>query len=236
MKFTYYGHSCFLLEISGKKLLFDPFITPNPLAAAIDVGAIAADYILISHGHHDHIADAVMFQQQTGATVIANWEICEWLKKQGIEQVHPMNIGGWRKFDFSGENIVGESVIIAMTTALHSSSFPDGSYAGCAGGFLIESEEEAFYYSGDTALTMDMKLIPEKFSHIDAAALPIGNNFTMDAFDAAKAAEFVRCDTVIGVHYNTFGYIEIDTERAAKEFSDRGKTLLLPAIGETLNL
>lgn len=226
MKFTYYGHSCFLLETGGKKLLFDPFITPNPLAAAIAVSEIRADYILISHGHHDHTADAVTLQQQTGATVIANWEICEWLRKQGITNSHPMNIGGKRKFDFGK---------VIMTAAVHSSSFADGSYAGCAGGFIIQSAEGTFYYSGDTALTSDMMLLGERFS-IDVAAMPIGDNFTMDAADAATASKFVCCNTVIGLHYNTFGYIVIDSDAAIATFADADKTLLLPAIGETINI
>lgn len=226
MKFTYYGHSCFLLETGGKKLLFDPFITPNPLASAIVISDICADYILISHGHNDHTADAVTLQRQTNAKVIANWEICSWLGKQGITNTHPMNTGGKRNFDFGK---------VIVTAAVHSSSFADGSYAGSAGGFIIQNDEGAFYYAGDTALTSDMMLLGERFS-IDVAAMPIGDNFTMDAADAATAAKFVRCNTVIGLHYNTFGYIVIDSNEAIATFADAEKTLLLPAIGETINI
>lgn len=226
MKFTYFGHSCFLLEAGGKKLLFDPFITPNPLAASVIVADIQADYMLISHGHADHIADAVALQRQTGALVIANWEICGWLGRQGIDHAHPMNSGGKRNFDFG---------TVIMTSAVHSGSFPDGTYAGNPNGFIITGDEGTLYYSGDTALTTDMILLGERYA-IDAAILPIGDNFTIDYRDAAYAAGMLRCDTVIGVHYNTFGYIEIDTKAAQRYFEIQEKTLLLPAIAETIDV
>lgn len=121
MKITYYGHSCFSVEVSGKTILFDPFITPNSLAADIDINTIAADYILISHGHEDHIADAVSIAKRTGAVVVSNWEIVQWLGKQGVTNTHPMNIGGHWFFDFGK---------VKCVNAVHSSSLPDGSYGG----------------------------------------------------------------------------------------------------------
>jgi L-ascorbate metabolism protein UlaG (beta-lactamase superfamily) len=226
MLFTYYGHSCFSVEIKGKNLLFDPFITHNPLATGIDVQSIPADFILISHGHFDHISDAVAIASRTGAKVIANWEIYEWLGKQGITNVHPMNTGGKAKFDFGD---------VKCVTAQHSSGLPDGAYGGNPLGFIITSDDGNFYYSGDTALTLDMQLIP-RWAKLEFAVMPIGDNFTMDAADAASAAEMVQCKQVVGVHYDTFGFIRISKEQAVELFSEKGIKLLLPDIGETINI
>lgn len=226
MKFTYFGHSCFLVESGGHRLLFDPFISPNPLAKGVDMSAIKADAILLSHGHVDHVADAVAVAGQTGAEVVCNWETGEWLGRQGVTHVAAMNHGGARRFGFGR---------VKMTSAIHSSTLPDGSPGGNPGGFVVELEEGAFYYSGDTALTMDMKLIPEEFL-IHFAVLPIGDNFTMGAADAARAAGFVRTSTVIGVHYNTFPPITINTGEAMETFAKAGVTLLLPVIGETVEV
>ncbi len=226
MKLTYYGHSCFQVEIKGKKILFDPFISHNELAKALNVENIEADYIFLSHGHIDHIADCQSIAKRTGCQVVANWEIHEWLNKQGITNTHPMNTGGKREFDFG---------TVKCVVAQHSSGLPDGSYGGNPMGFLFMTDEGSFYYSGDTALTLDMKLIPE-WSKPGFAILPIGDNFTMDIEDAIRAAGFIQCDRIVGVHYNTFGYIRIDTEKAQSAFKASGKSLLLPAIGETINL
>lgn len=226
MKLTYYGHSCFLVEVKGKKLLFDPFITYNELAKDIDVNSIEADYILLSHGHADHIADAVSIAKRTGATVVASWEIHEWLNKQGITKTHPMNTGGKWSFDFG---------TVKCVVAQHSSGLPDGSYGGNPLGFLCMTDEGNFYYSGDTALTLDMQLIPV-WSKLDFSILPLGDNFTMDAADAIRCADFVQCTRVVGVHYNTFGFITIDTEAAKQSFAAAGKELLLPAIGASIDL
>lgn len=226
MQFTYYGHSCFSVVIKGKTLLFDPFITHNPLASAIDVNSIPADFILISHGHADHIADAVAIASRTGAKVITSWEIHEWLGRQGVTNTHPMNTGGKAAFDFG---------IARCVVAQHSSGLPDGSYGGNPMGFVITSDEGSFYYSGDTALTLDMQLIP-RWAKLDFAVMPIGDNFTMDAEDAAEAAGMVQCTRVVGVHYDTFGYIRISKEQATAAFSGKGVELLLPGIGETINI
>jgi len=226
MKFTCFGHSCFLVESGGQKLLFDPFITPNPLAKDVEILKIRADLILLSHGHADHLADAVALANQTGAPVVCNWEVSEWLGRQGLTNLAPMNHGGSKRFGFCR---------VKMTSAIHSSTMPDGSPGGNPGGYVVELAEGAFYYSGDTALTMDMKLIPEEFA-IRFAVLPIGDNFTMGASDAVRAAGFVRTGTVVGVHYNTFPPIEINREEALKTFSDAGLSLRLPAIGETIEV
>jgi L-ascorbate metabolism protein UlaG (beta-lactamase superfamily) len=227
MNFTYYGHSCFLVEIKGTKLLFDPFITGNELAnKVINPDTIEADYILLSHGHADHTLDAVRIASRTGAKVICGWEIYEWLGKQQISNVHPMNTGG--KWNF------GEFTVKAVV-AQHSSNLPDGSYGGNPFGFIVYTEEGNFYYSGDTGLTLDMQLIP-LWARLNFAILPIGDNFTMDVADAVQAAAMVKCQHIIGVHYDTFGFIKIDHDKAKKAFADEGCTLELLDIGETITL
>jgi L-ascorbate metabolism protein UlaG (beta-lactamase superfamily) len=225
MKYTYYGQSCFLLETASKKLLFDPFISGNPLAKAIDIDKIEADYILVSHGHGDHVADLVTIAKQTKAQVIAVPEIIGWLQAQGVSNVHGMNYGKY-KFDFG---------TVRMVWATHSSGLPDGSYGGNPAGFVIDAEEKQIYFAGDTGLTVEMKLLAELYT-IDYAILPIGGNYTMDVDDAVIAANYVNCDKVIGVHYNTFPVIEIDPKSAIGIFKRSQKELLLPAIGQTIAL
>jgi L-ascorbate metabolism protein UlaG (beta-lactamase superfamily) len=230
MELTYYGHSCFLLETKGYKLLFDPFISGNPLlgdtAPKIDLASIPADYILLSHGHGDHLLDVEEIVKNTGASFISNYEIITWLEGKG-HKGHPMNHGGHWQFPFG---------TVKYVTAIHSSMLPDGSYGGNPGGFVLWNEEGCIYFAGDTALTLDMQLIPMTCPPLDYAILPIGDNFTMNASDAAIAAEFVRCEKIIGCHYDTFGYIKIDKVAASKAFTDKGKQLKLPTIGENWDL
>jgi L-ascorbate metabolism protein UlaG (beta-lactamase superfamily) len=226
MKFTFYGHSSFAVEVKGKKIVFDPFITHNELAKSIDINKIEADYIFISHGHDDHIADLIVLARRTNATVVGSFEITTWLGKQGLEKVHPMNTGGKWAFSFG---------TVKCVVAHHSSGLPDGSYGGNPLGFLFTTEEGNFYFAGDTALTLDMQLIP-RFAKLDFAVLPIGDNFTMGADDAIVAAEFIQCKRIIGVHYDTFGYIKIDKEKVTQQFANAGLELLLPAIGSSIDL
>ena len=226
MRVYYYGHSCFLIEVNGKKLLFDPFISENPLAKAIDLNSIKADYILVSHGHWDHIADAVKLAKQTGAVVISNYEIGTWLEKQGVKRIHQMNTGGHWIFDFGK---------VKCVQAIHSSSLPDGSYGGNPMGFLIETSTGNFYYAGDTALHYDMKLIGD-FKKMNFAFLPLGNNFTMGIDNAVIASDFIKCDKIIGMHYDTFDKIMIDHKEAKHKFEMSGKDLLLMKIGESRDL
>ena len=223
---TYYGHSCFLVETKGAKLLFDPFITPNILAKEIKFDGISCDFIFVSHGHEDHCADLIEIATRTKATVLGSWELHTWLNSKNISNTHPMNIGGKRQFDF------GE---VKMVYAAHSNSLPDGSYGGTAAGFIIKNNKTCFYYSGDTALTTDMKLIGEIYKP-DFAFLPIGSNFTMDAADAAIATGFINCKNIIGMHYDTFGYIKIEHDKAIMEFEKANATLTLMKIGESINI
>ena len=227
MQFTFYGHACFSVNIGGKNILFDPFIRPNELAKNIDVSKIEADYIFISHGHEDHVADAKELALQTGAILVSNYEIYTWFLAQGLKKLHPMNHGGTWDFDFGQ---------VKMVNAVHSSTMPDGSTGGNPAGFVLTTEEGNFYYSGDTALTMDMKLIAMTCKDLDFCILPIGDNFTMGVKDAILAADFVSCDRVIGVHYDTFGFIKIDKEAAKIAFAKNGKELILVEIGETIEI
>lgn len=224
MKTTYYGHSCFSVAAGGKTLLFDPFITPNPLARDVDTTKLAADFILVSHGHEDHLADAVAIAKRTNALVIANFEVATWLNKKGAPRVHAMNHGGTARFDFGR---------VKFVNAIHSSTLPDGSPGGNPGGFVVETGAGNFYYSGDTALTLDMKLIGES-TKLKFAALCVGDNFTMGAGDAVKAAEFIRCDRVLGVHFDTFPPIKIDHAAAMETFRAAGRTLHLLRPGESM--
>jgi L-ascorbate metabolism protein UlaG (beta-lactamase superfamily) len=226
MHITYYGHACFSVEVAGKNLLFDPFITPNPLAAAVDVAALKPDYILLSHGHADHVADVEKIALQSGATLIGNYEVISWFAAKGLTKVHPMNSGGSCHFDFGR---------VTYTTAIHSSSMPDGSYGGQPGGFRVETAAGAFYYSGDTALTYDIKLIAE-MGPLRFAALCVGDNFTMGVNDAVTAAEWLGCSEILGVHYDTFPPIVIDHETAKEVFAKQGKILHLLAPGTCCEL
>ena len=224
MKTTYYGQSCLEIEVGGKTLLFDPFITGNPLAKDIDVSTLKPDYILLSHGHGDHIADLITIQKQSNAKVICIAEIASWLGKQGIE-AHGMNIGGGFNFEFGR---------VKMVNATHSSSMPDGSYGGNLAGFVIYADGKNIYFAGDTGLTYDMKLLAE--DNIDWSILPIGDNYTMGADDAIKACDFINCKNVVGVHYDTFPAIKIDKEEVKEKFVKAGLNLKLPAVGESVDL
>lgn len=226
MKFTYYGHACFEVEVNNKTLLFDPYISPNPLAKEIDIDTLNPDYIFISHAHSDHIADAERIANKSGAALISSFEVCKWFEKKGISKIHPLGIGGKKEFDFG---------IVKLVLAIHSSSFPDGSYGGTPGGFVVTSSDGNFYYAGDTAVTMDMQLIPG-YTDIDFAILPIGDNFTASYEDALEIANMVKTKKVVGVHYNTFDLIKIDTEKAQQHFSEKGASLLLPSIGEIIDI
>ncbi|MFL1011590.1 metal-dependent hydrolase [Flavisericum labens] len=225
MKITFYGHASLGIEVDDVNILVDPFISPNEKASSIDVDSLKADYILVTHAHQDHIADVEAIAKRTKAVVISNFEIISYFEKLGIEG-HPMNHGGQWDFEFG---------TVKYVNAIHTSSFPDGSYGGQPGGFVLEGEHKNIYIAGDTALTYDMKLIPLQ-TKLDLAILPIGDNFTMGVDDAIFASDFVECDKVLGYHYDTFGYIEIDHEDAKRKFFEKNKDLMLLEIGEHIEL
>ncbi|MBK6979501.1 MAG: metal-dependent hydrolase [Cytophagaceae bacterium] len=226
MKIKYFGHSCFLVEFAGKKLLFDPFISGNPLATAIKPETIEADYILISHGHGDHVADAVEIAKRTGAKIISNFEIMSWYEAKGLSG-YGMNIGGKVTLDgFTVKNVV----------AIHSSVLPDGTYGGNPMGFVIWDKSHCFYYSGDTALTIDMQLIPRICPPLDFAIMAVGDYFTMGFEDAILAADFAQVNKVIGCHFDSFPPIKIDHHAAKAAFSAADKELILPGVGDIIEV
>ena len=220
MKITFYGHASLGITIADIHIIVDPFISANPKASNIDSTTLEADYILLTHAHQDHILDVEAIAKRTNAVIVSNAEIATYYSKKGF-QSHPMNHGGSWNFEFGN---------LKYVNAIHSST-----YGGNPGGFVIEGERKNIYIAGDTALTMDMKLIPMR-TKLDLAILPIGNNFTMDIEDAIIASDFVECDKILGYHYDTFGYIEINKEQAIKKFFDKGKDLMLLNIGDSIEL
>jgi len=225
MKITYYGHASLGIQIEDIHILVDPFITGNPKAAHINIEMLQADYILLTHAHQDHILDVEAIANRTGAIIVSNYEIVTYFQNLNLEG-HPMNHGGTRDFQFGS---------LKYVNAIHTSSFPDGRYGGQPGGFVIEGEHKNIYIAGDTALTFDMKLIPLQ-TKLDLAILPIGDNFTMGIDDAILASDFIECDKILGYHFDTFGYIEIDHESAKRKFFDKNKDLMLLKIGESIKL
>ncbi len=225
MKITFFGHSAFGIQAGGKNIVIDPFITPNELAGSIDVNTIKADYVLLSHGHQDHVYDAETIARKNDAVIVSSFEIASYYGAKGLKH-HPMNTGGRKDFgDFT----------VKAVNAVHSSVLPDGTYAGHPMGFVISAEGKNLYYSGDTALTMDMQLIA--LDHrIDVAFLCMGDNFTMGPDDAVRAAEFVKTKKVIGMHFDTFPYIVIDHSKTTEQFKKAGLELILPAVGQTFEI
>ena len=225
IKITWYSHACFLIETDQARLLTDPFVSGNPLSP-IEADAIETDYILVSHGHGDHLGDTLDIAKRTGATVISNAEIQTWLVNQGIEKAHPQHIGGG--FDYPWGRV-------KLTIAHHGSALPDGSYGGNPCGFLLYIEGYKIYHACDTGLFYDMKLIGEE--GIDLAILPIGDNFTMGPDDALKAVKLIEPKQVVPIHYDTFDIIKQDphawAERVQKETSTK-VTVMTP--GESIEL
>lgn len=213
-----------MVQLGGKNILFDPFITPNPKASMIDISTIRPDVILVTHGHGDHIADLVEIAKESKAQVVASYEIVVWLQDKGIENCLPINTGGNVNLGFCQVKVV---------RAEHSSSFPDGTYAGNPVGYVVRDADTCFYYAGDTALTLDMQLIPLEFK-LDFAFLPIGDNFTMGIKDATKAAKLIKTKKVIGMHFDTFPPIEIDHKEALDTFEREELNLTIPVINQTI--
>lgn len=226
MKVSYHGHSLVRIETESHKILIDPFITGNTFCD-LDPNAVEADVILLTHGHNDHVGDTMNIADRTGAQIVALNELAVYLGQKGYN-AHGMNIGGAYQFDFGK---------VKYTQAFHSSSYEeeDGTfvYTGMPGGILLTIGDKTIYHAGDTSLFSDLKLIGE-MNDIDLAFLPIGDNFTMGPEDALIAADWIKADIVVPVHYNTFPVIEQD----GKEFASKvktGKGIALD-IGESLEL
>jgi len=224
-KVTWLGHAAILIEVAGKNLLVDPFLSGNP-SASIRPDRVRADYVLISHGHEDHVGDAVAIARRTKAPVISNAEIVHWFSAQGVEG-HAQHLGGGHHYPFG---------YLKLTLAVHGSGLPDGSNGGNPAGFLLTTPEGTrIYLAGDTGLFGDMRLIGEE--GVDLAALPIGDNYTMGPQDALRAVKLIQPRHVIPIHYNTFELIAQDAQAWAKRVEAETKTqvhVLQP--GESLSL
>ncbi len=226
MKITFLGHSCFLIETSGHRLLVDPFLRENP-AAAIPPENVQCDHILISHGHEDHTADAAEIAKANNATIIANYEIAQYFGAQGLT-THGLNPGGGFTFPFGRAS---------LTPAIHTSSLNAGAnplYMGVACGIVIEADDRRIYHAGDTALFSDMKLIGR--AGLDLAIVPIGDNFTMGPADALDALDLLQAKQAIPMHYNTWELIAQDAQSFSASATERGHAVTALAPGESLVL
>ena len=223
---TWLGHSAWRLDTADLKVVIDPFFTGNP-SATLAADQIEADYLIVTHGHGDHVGDVVSIAQRTGATVISNFEICDWVQKQGVRRIHAMNTGGAHDFPFGN---------LKLTIAHHTSMLPDGSNGGNPVGLRIRLKEaKTIYLAGDTGLFYDMKLIGEE--GIDLAVLPIGDNYTMGPDDAVRAVKLIQPRRVVPTHYNTWPLIAQDAGRWADRVRrETGVDVAVIQPGESISL
>ncbi len=220
-KLTYLSHSAWLVETDNYTIAIDPFLEGNP-TATLKPADVKADYIIVTHGHGDHLGDAVPMAKANNGTIITNFEIANYCSNEGAN-AHPMHIGGAHEFPFGR---------VKLTPAWHGSSFPDGSYAGTPAGVLLTVEGKTIYHTGDTGLFMDMQLIGE-MNPVDIFLVNIGDNFTMGIDDAVKAVEFVKPKLTIPMHYKTFDVIDVDPQMFLTKVQNKGFSAKLLNIGET---
>lgn len=226
MKLKFLGHHCFLISYQGKNILLDPFYNFQREQSGFEIKSQEIDYVLITHAHQDHTADvSEVLENYPEVKIIAQPEICGYFKaKNGID----LNIGGGTR--------IGDLEIF-MTSAQHTSSFGDGAYGGEPSGFVLRFEGKVIYFSGDTGVDFNMSLIQPLYGKIDLAVLPIGGHYTMDSHQASYAAkELIKTSRVMACHFDTFPPIEIDKEKAQKDFQSKGIELILPKIGEEFSL
>lgn len=199
IKLTWFGHATLGLETGGYQLLIDPFFSGNP-SASTNAEKVSCEFILVTHGHGDHVGDTVAIAKRTGALVISNFEIANWLGNQGVQNTHAQHIGGGYHHPFG---------YLKLTQALHGSALPDGSYGGNPAGFLLTTlDGRKLYLAGDTGLFGDMQLIGDE--DLELAVLPIGDNFTMGPEDALRAVKLLRPKHVVPIHFGTWGVIDQD--------------------------
>jgi len=212
-KLTWYGHAALGLETGGYKIVIDPFFSGNP-AASLSPEAVEADFILVSHGHGDHVGDAIAIAKRTGAMVIGNFEVAGWFEKQGVEKTHGQHLGGGHKHPFG---------YLKLTLALHGSMMPDGSYGGNPCGFLLTTNDgKKIYFAQDTGLFGDMRLIGEE--GLDLAVIPIGDNYTMGPDDALRAVKILTPKAVVPIHYDTWDLLAQDANAWAERVQKETKT------------
>jgi L-ascorbate metabolism protein UlaG (beta-lactamase superfamily) len=230
MKITYLSHSCFLVETGSHTILIDPFLNGNALAQ-VKPADVRCDFIIVTHGHGDHIGDTVEIAKANDATVISSYEVIDFLGRQGVKKGHPLGLGGGFNFPFGR---------VKLTVALHSAGYKtedsgDFLYLGVAAGFLLTADGKTIYDAGDTALTVEMQLIGQR-NKIDVAMLPIGDNFTMGPEDAVVAAEFLKPGLVLPMHYNTFPPIKQDPEAFVAALAEKGIKGKAIKIGESITV
>lgn len=229
MEITYLGHSCFRVVSGELCLLMDPFISPNPLASAVDIDGLQPTHVLLTHGHEDHVADAARVLTSSGAELIAPYEVASWFGRQGFGSLRPINPGAAFALT-SGD----DALRVRVVGAVHSSTLPDGSPGGVACGYVLDDGGTVVYHAGDTDLSMEMELIGRHWTP-DWSLLPIGGTFTMGYADVPAAMDMLRCRKVVGMHYDTFPPISIDRDAARRTVEEAGGELFLPGIGEALN-
>ena len=224
MKISYHGHSFVQVENNNHSILIDPFLSGNPTAITKPED-LKCDYVILTHGHGDHISDAISVAKKNDAMIISSFEIANYAGSKGLKS-HPLGIGGGYNFQFGR---------VKLTIAHHSSSFPDGTYAGNPAGVILTMDGKTIYHAGDTALFYDMKLIGE-MNKIDLAFLPIGDNFTMGIDDAVKAAEFINAGLTVPIHYNTFDIIKANPEDFKRKTESISKKCRIINIGESIEI